>query len=99
ADPGRLIRARAVLGTGRMRSALCAGLLALATSARADGLVEVTSFGDNPGALRMFEHVPADLPTGRPLVVVLHGCSMSAADMQHEGWDALADLQGFAVVY
>ena len=62
-------------------------------------LVSVTSFGDNPGNLAMYEHVPASLPDGRPLVVVLHGCTQTAAAMESAGWDALADAYGFAVVY
>lgn len=59
----------------------------------------VASFGANPGALDMYEHVPANLATGRPVVVVLHGCTQTAADIEHAGWDAIADAHGFAVVY
>jgi poly(hydroxyalkanoate) depolymerase family esterase len=62
-------------------------------------LVQVTDFGANPGALDMYEHVPAGLPAGRPLVVVLHGCTQTAADIANAGWNALADANGFAVVY
>ena len=36
-----------------------------------DHPTEVTGFGSNPGALRMFEYVPADPQPA--LVVVLHG--------------------------
>jgi len=59
----------------------------------------VASFGSNPGALQMYEHVPANLPSGAPLVVVMHGCTMSASSMESSGWDALADQYGFAVAY
>ena len=59
----------------------------------------VTSFGSNPGALEMYEHVPASLPSGAPLVVVLHGCTQSASSMESSGWDTLADQYGFAVAY
>ena len=62
-------------------------------------LVAVTSFGSNPGALDMYEYVPDGLAADRPIVVVLHGCSQQAADMEHAGWDALADANGFAVLY
>ncbi|MEO6776445.1 MAG: PHB depolymerase family esterase [Kofleriaceae bacterium] len=62
-------------------------------------LAAVTSFGSNPGALDMYEYVPAGLPSGRPLVVVLHGCTQTASAMEAAGWDALADQFGFAVVY
>ncbi|MEO8550222.1 MAG: PHB depolymerase family esterase [Kofleriaceae bacterium] len=62
-------------------------------------LVAVSSFGSNPGALDMYEYVPAGLPSGRPLVVVLHGCTQNAAAMEVAGWNALADRDGFAVLY
>ncbi len=78
-------------------------VLALAvapTLARAEALAPVTSFGTNPGALDMYEHVPASLPAHvAPLVVVLHGCTQTAASMQNAGWDTLADTLGFAVLY
>jgi feruloyl esterase len=59
----------------------------------------VSSFGSNPGALQMFEHVPATLPSGAPLVVVMHGCTQTASSMESSGWDALADQYGFVVAY
>ncbi len=62
-------------------------------------LTPVEDFGDNPGALDMFEYVPANLPAGRPLVVVLHGCTQTAAAMESAGWNALADQYQFAVLY
>lgn len=62
-------------------------------------LVQVTSFGTNPGALRMFKHVPTGLPAGAPLVVALHGCTQTAAAYEATGWTALANLLKFAVVY
>ena len=37
-------------------------------------LVEIAGFGTNPGALKMFAHVPEQLPRAPALVVVLHGC-------------------------
>ena len=63
------------------------------------GLVQVSSFGTNPGALDMYEYVPSGLPSGRPLVVVLHGCTQSAASMVAAGWNTLADQYSFAVLY
>ena len=59
----------------------------------------VASFGSNPGALQMYEHVPANLAKGAPLVVVMHGCTMTASAMESSGWDTLADQYGFAVAY
>jgi poly(hydroxyalkanoate) depolymerase family esterase len=62
-------------------------------------LTEVTSFGANPGQLKMYEHVPADLPSNAPLLVVLHGCTQRAADIAETGWNELADANHFALVY
>src|SRR5512141_1382679 len=62
-------------------------------------LATVADFGTNPGALDMYEYAPADLPAGRPLVVVLHGCTQTAAAMETAGWNALADQLQFAVLY
>jgi len=62
-------------------------------------LVQVSSFGTNPGGLNMYEYIPAGLPSGRPLVVVLHGCTQTANAMQSAGWNQLADQYQFAVVY
>jgi len=62
-------------------------------------LSELRDFGSNPGNLRMFLHVPARLPPGAPLVVVLHGCTQTAAGYdQGSGWSTLADRYGFAVL-
>lgn len=63
-------------------------------------LSQVTSFGSNPGNLKMFIYVPAGLPTGAPLVVAMHGCTESASvySTQTE-WGNLADRFGFAVVF
>ena len=68
-------------------------------SSSATGLTEVTSFGSNPGNLKMFSYVPAGLPTGRPVVVAVHGCSQSAAVYDDEtGWAKWADTYNFALV-
>src|SRR5207237_6221624 len=75
-------------------------LAALVSSqASAAPFTPVTDFGANPGALLMYEYVPAGLPTGRPLVVVMHGCTQQAAAMEATGWHKLADDKGFAVIY
>jgi poly(hydroxyalkanoate) depolymerase family esterase len=62
------------------------------------GLSEVTSFGENPGGLKMFVHAP---PSGKAsaIVVALHGCTQGASDYVGAGWNELADKAGFAVVY
>ncbi|MGC4117699.1 MAG: PHB depolymerase family esterase [Myxococcales bacterium] len=61
---------------------------------------EVSSFGSNPGALRMFSYVPGDMPSGKaPLVVALHGCYQTAAVYHEAGWKDVADRYKFYVVY
>jgi poly(hydroxyalkanoate) depolymerase family esterase len=67
--------------------------------AAAASLQEVTGFGSNPGALRMFRYVPDGLPAGRPVVVALHGCTQNAAGYgSGSGWLQLADRWKFSVV-
>jgi len=63
------------------------------------GLVEVKGFGKNPGALKMFEHVPANVSADAPVVVVLHGCMTTALNIAATGWNDLADRRGFIAVY
>ena len=61
--------------------------------------LETQNFGSNPGALRMFTHVPSHVSSGCALVVVLHGCMQSAASYDlGAGWSTLADRFGFAVL-
>ncbi|MEU5097283.1 PHB depolymerase family esterase [Streptomyces sp. NPDC020996] len=81
---------------------LLVALLSLVQPGRAHAaasLEEVTGFGSDPGALRMFRYVPAGLPAGRPVVVALHGCTQDAAGYgTGSGWLQLADRWGFSVV-
>lgn len=85
-----------------MRRFLNAVLLSLvATGAHA--LEAVSAFGtlpnENPGALDMFQHVPAGASGPLPLVVVLHGCTQTGpAYANGAGWVTLADRFGFALV-
>jgi poly(hydroxyalkanoate) depolymerase family esterase len=62
-------------------------------------LVQVTSFGSNPGGLRMWKYVPSGMPANAPLVLALHACGQQAADYVKAGWNALADQYKFYVVY
>ena len=65
-----------------------------------DRLRDLIHVGSNPGALRARIHVPDDLPGGAPLVVVLHGCTQTAAAYDHgSGWSTLADRHGFVVLF
>jgi len=61
---------------------------------------ETQSFGTNPGALRMFTHLPPDVPAECALVVVLHGCTQTAAGYDlGAGWSTLANRYGFALLF
>lgn len=63
-------------------------------------LETLSAFGSNPGALGARLHVPTNLTEGAGLVVVLHGCTQTAADYDHaSGWSRLADEYGFVVLY
>jgi poly(hydroxyalkanoate) depolymerase family esterase len=63
-------------------------------------LRETQDFGTNPGALRMFTHLPPKESGEIPLVVVLHGCTQTAAGYdQGAGWSTLANRYGFALLF
>jgi poly(hydroxyalkanoate) depolymerase family esterase len=65
----------------------------------AQHLTELTNFGSNPGALRMFTYAPKNLGPSPGLVVVLHGCTQSAAGYDlGAGWSTLADRYGFVLL-
>ncbi|MER8431513.1 extracellular catalytic domain type 1 short-chain-length polyhydroxyalkanoate depolymerase [Mesorhizobium caraganae] len=65
-----------------------------------DHLSDMTGFGSNPGALRARLYLPENLPKQAPLVVVLHGCTQTAAGYDHgSGWTELAAEHGFAVLF
>jgi poly(hydroxyalkanoate) depolymerase family esterase len=62
-------------------------------------LREVFGFGSNPGNLRMFAYRPPTLAENPALVVVLHGCTQTAAAYDlGAGWSTLADRYGFALL-
>jgi poly(hydroxyalkanoate) depolymerase family esterase len=62
-------------------------------------LEEVIGFGSNPGNLRMFRHLPFELAANPALVVVLHGCTQTAAGYDlGAGWSTLANRYGFALL-
>jgi poly(hydroxyalkanoate) depolymerase family esterase len=68
--------------------------------AASKNLVEVGGFGSNPGRLRMFTHVPANLPRRPALVVGLHGCTQTAAAYDSgSGWSTLAERAGFIALF
>lgn len=60
----------------------------------------VNSFGSNPGNLNMYSYAPANMPTNAALVVAMHGCTQNATQCATQtGWNHLADVHGFYVVY
>lgn len=62
-------------------------------------LRELEDFGKNPGELTGWHHVPHGL-VSPALVVVLHGCTQTAARYDEgSGWSRLADDFGFAVLF
>ena len=65
-----------------------------------DRLRDLTMADDNPGDLRARIYLPSSLEPSAPLVVVLHGCTQSAAVYDHgSGWSQLADRHGFALLF
>jgi len=59
----------------------------------------ILDFGSNPGNLRMFVYRPSTLADNPALVVVLHGCTQTAAGYDlGAGWSTLADRYGFALL-
>ena len=66
----------------------------------APALTELAGGFANPGQLRMLSFVPAGLAAHAPLVVVLHGCTQTAAAYDRSsGWSTLAAGHGFALLY
>ncbi|MBU2962357.1 PHB depolymerase family esterase [Citreicella sp. C3M06] len=62
-------------------------------------LEEITDFGSNPGQLQMFLQRPSETLDEMPLVVALHGCTMSADRFDNEtGLAALAEELGFVLL-
>lgn len=63
-------------------------------------LTELGVSFDNPGGLQARMFVPDGLAPGAPLVVILHGCTQTAADYDAgSGWSGLAARHGFALLY
>ncbi|MDX3899279.1 MAG: PHB depolymerase family esterase [Sphingobium sp.] len=65
-----------------------------------DRLDTLERFGSNPGRLSARSYVPDHIDPKPALVVVLHGCTQTAAgyDMG-SGWSRLADRHGFALLF
>jgi poly(hydroxyalkanoate) depolymerase family esterase len=69
-------------------------------SAMPSCLTELGRIADNPGDLRGLCFVPDGVVGPMPLVVVLHGCTQTAAVYDHgTGWSTLAARFGFALLF
>ncbi|MET9230131.1 PHB depolymerase family esterase [Lentzea sp. NPDC003310] len=79
---------------------LIAACAVFAPPATAAALVEVTSFGDNPGRMRMHVYVPDTRPARPAVVVAMHGCGGSGPGFYSGSeFASLADRHGFVVIY
>lgn len=86
-------------GLGNIVSGLTAARRTTQAATNDDGrLRPLLGFGSNPGDLDARLYVPKGKPTA--LVVVLHGCTQTAAVYDRgSGWSKLAERHGFAVLY
>jgi poly(hydroxyalkanoate) depolymerase family esterase len=63
-------------------------------------LVEIKDFGNNPGNLGLYIHLPKVQTKKMALVVALHGCNQSPETISKiADWNKLADENGFCVIY
>ena len=70
------------------------------SNSKNERLEDLNEFGSNPGALNAKIYIPADLPAGAPLVVVLHGCKQTAAEYDEgAGWSEIAEQCGVALLF
>lgn len=100
--PGRRFTAlllAAAAGCGPLEGGLLEEQASADVAQVASELTQVTGFGTNPGNLLMYRHVPSGVSANAPLVVVLHGCTQTAAAMESSGWTAAANVYKFYVVY
>ncbi|MBG6103260.1 PHB depolymerase family esterase [Micromonospora vinacea] len=68
--------------------------------AYAASLTEVTSFGDNPGRMRMHVYVPDNRPARPAVVVAMHGCGGSGPGFYSGSeFASQADRYGYIVIY
>ena len=95
------MRIRAKMVVALAASLVAAGLVIPAVQpAYAASLTEVTSFGDNPGRMRMHVYVPDARPARPATVVAMHGCGGSGPGFYSGSeFAGLADRYGFIVIY
>ena len=88
------------MGFFRSLAALTAWIGVVIAQPAAAQLSEVTGFGSNPGNLKMWTYLPAQLPASAPLVVMMHGCGQTPQDVDVEsGWIQMADAYKFALLF
>jgi acetylxylan esterase len=93
-------RAAVAAMTAAATVAALSTLVALAPSASAATLTQISNFGNNPTGLSMFEYVPANVSAHPALLVVLHYCGGSAqAEFSATEFASLADRYGFMEIY
>ncbi|QND46057.1 PHB depolymerase family esterase (plasmid) [Rhizobium lusitanum] len=69
-------------------------------SGQTSRLGDLGDFGPNPGRLAAKIYVPSPQEQAPALVVVLHGCTQSAAAYDNgSGWSRLADEHGFILLF
>lgn len=91
---------RSISDTIARLTALRASMGPLENRSSVDRLSNLPAFGANPGALQARMYVPEALADNAPLVVVLHGCTQTAAAYDFgSGWSHLADELGFALLF
>ncbi|MFI7246678.1 extracellular catalytic domain type 1 short-chain-length polyhydroxyalkanoate depolymerase [Micromonospora chalcea] len=95
------MRIRAKMVVALAASLVAAGLVIPSVQpAYAASLTEVTSFGDNPGRMRMHVYVPDTRPSRPATVVAMHGCGGSGPGFYSGSeFAGLADRYGFIVIY
>jgi poly(hydroxyalkanoate) depolymerase family esterase len=91
---------RTISDTIERLARLRAGRFSAANQHHTDVLVRLEPSGDNPGNLTGWFTKPDSLKTAPALVVVLHGCTQTAAGYDYgSGWSSLASDYGFAVLF
>jgi poly(hydroxyalkanoate) depolymerase family esterase len=95
------MRKRRQLLLGLATAVAVAGLaIPAAQPAFAASLVQVTSFGNNPGGMQMHIYVPDSRPANPAIVVAMHGCGGSGPGFYSGSeFASLADRYGFIVIY
>lgn len=82
-----------------LRTIFCLSLTLFIPETIASTLTQVTDFGSNPGAAKMYKYVPSNTPPKAPLVISLHGCLQDVETYSQAGWIALADEWKFYLVF